>query len=344
VAGPASVGILLSERFLERYTERVERISRETGLRLDRIVLPADPAARVAQAERDRVEIAYFSTDLFPDGARAFFAAVHGAPNLRWVHVFNAGTDHPVFQRLLDRGVRLSASAGASAEPIAQTAIAALLWLARGFPHWQDAQRRRAWERLPEAETPRDLAGQTLLVVGLGGIGREIARLARALGLRTIGVRRSPARPDDPVDELHPPAALSSLLPRADWLALACPLTPETRRLIDARALSLLPRGARILSVGRGEVLDERALVDALAKGHLAGAYLDVFEVEPLPADSPLWVLPNVLLSPHNSAASRGNERRQAESFLANLARFGRGEPLLHEVAAPRAGGAPRAG
>jgi phosphoglycerate dehydrogenase-like enzyme len=338
VADAASTGILLSERFLERYGERVDRISLETGLRLDRIPLPADPAARLGDSARDRIELAYFSTDLFPDGARAFFAAVHGARNLRWVHVFNAGTDHPVFQRLLERGVRLSSSAGASAQPIAQTALAALLWLARGFPHWQDAQRRRAWERLPDAETPRDLSGQTLVIVGLGGIGRELARLARALGLRVIGVRRSPASPDDPVDELHPPAALDQLLPRADWLALACPLTPETRRMIDARALALLPRGARVLSVGRGEVMDEAALAEALAKGHLAGAYLDVFEVEPLPAASPLWDLPNVIVTPHNSAASRGNERRQAESFLANLARFGCGQPLLHEVAPPGAG------
>jgi phosphoglycerate dehydrogenase-like enzyme len=321
----------------------VERVARESGLRLETVVLPADPAARLDEASRARIEIAYFSGDLFPDGARGFFAAVQGAPNLRWLHVFNAGTDHAVFQRLLERGVRLSASAGASAEPIAQTAIAALLWLARGFPHWQDAQRRRAWERLPDREIPRDLRGQTLVVVGLGGIGREIARLARALGLHVIGVRRSPAQEDDPVDELHAPSALPRLLPRADWLALSCPLTPETRRLVDARALALLPRGARILSVGRGEVVDEAALVDALRKGQVGGAYLDVFETEPLPADSPLWDLPNVLVTPHNSAASRGNERRQAESFLANLARFGRGEPLRHEVAPIRTGGSPLA-
>jgi phosphoglycerate dehydrogenase-like enzyme len=110
--------------------------------------------------------------------------------------------------------------------------------------------------------------------------------------------------------------------------------------LIDARALALLPRGARILSVGRGEVVDEAALALALRKGHLGGAYLDVFETEPLPSESPLWDLPNVIVTPHNSAASRGNERRQTESFLANLARFGRGEPLRHEVARVRAGGA----
>jgi phosphoglycerate dehydrogenase-like enzyme len=339
VTDQATTGILLSQRFLERYGDGVDRVERETGLRLERIVLPADPAARIDEGARGRVELAYFSTDLFPDGARGFFAAVQGAPNLRWVHVFNAGTDHPVFQRLLERGIRLSASAGASAEPIAQTAIAALLWLARGFPFWQDAQRRRAWERLQGVRTPRDLRGQTLVVVGLGGIGRELARLARALGLRVIGVRRSAARADDPVDELYPPSALPSLLPRADWLALACPLTPETRHLVDARALALLPRGARVLNVGRGEVVDEAALVDALQKGHLGGAYLDVFETEPLPAESPLWDLPEVIVTPHDSAASRGNERRQAESFLANLARFGRGEPLLHEVEGPRAGG-----
>jgi phosphoglycerate dehydrogenase-like enzyme len=333
VAASATNGLLVSRRFLERYGDALREVEREAGGTLEHIVLGDDPDARLDEATRARIELAYFSGDVFPERARGFFAAALGAPNLRWLHAFNAGVDHPVFQRFLERGVRLTSSAGASAGPIAQTALAGLLWLARGFPRWQDAQRRRAWEPVPPHEVPRDLRGQTLVVVGLGGIGSELARLARAVGLQVIGVRRSPARPDDPVDELAPPTRLRDLLPRADWLALACPLSPETRRMIDADALARLPRGARLLNVGRGELVDEAALVDALRKGHLAGAYLDVFEVEPLPATSPLWELPGVIVTPHNSAASRGNERRQAEAFLANLRHWLRGEPLLHEAA-----------
>ncbi len=332
MAESATSGLLISQRFLERYGDALSEVECLAPGALERIVLGDEPDARLDEAARARIELAYFSTDVFPDRARGFFAAVQGAPNLRWLHVFNAGIDHPVFQRILARGVRVTTSAGASAEPIAQTALAGLLMLSRGFPRWLDSQRRRTWEPLPAHEVPRDLRGQTLLVVGLGGIGRELARLARALGLYVIGVRRSAVPSGEPVDELHPPARLRELLPRADWLALACPLTPDTRRMLDADALARLPRGARLLNVGRGELVDEAALVDALRKGHLAGAYLDVFEVEPLPAASPLWDLPGVIVTPHNSAASRGNERRQAEAFLRNLRHWVRDEPLSNEA------------
>ncbi len=332
MAASATTGLLVSRRFLARYGEELCEVERDAGVGLERIVLEDDADARLDAPTRARIELAYFSGDVFPDRARGFFAATQGAPNLRWLHVFNAGVDHPVFQRFLERGVRLTTSAGASAEPIAQTALAGLLWLARGFPHWQDAQRRRSWEPLRAQEVPRELRGQTLIVVGLGGIGLELARLARALGLHVIGVRRSPARGGEPADEIHPPARLRELLPRADWLALACPLTPETRRMIDADALARLPRGARLINVGRGELVHEAALVDALRAGQLAGAYLDVFEIEPLPAESPLWDLPGVIVTPHNSAASRGNERRQTEAFLRNLRHWLRGEPLAHEA------------
>ena len=324
--------ILLSARMLDRFGESLERAAREGKLALAPVVLPADPAARVAPEACARLEAAYFSGDVFPDGARPFFAATLGAPKLGWLQVFNAGIDHPVFQQFLARGVRVTTASGSAAEPIAQTALAGLLMLARGFPHWQDAQRRRAWEPHPPAEIPRDLRGQTLVVFGLGAIGSALARMARALGLHVIGVRRGAAKGDEPVDELHPPARLRELLPRADWLAIACPLSDETRNAIDADALARLPRGAHLLNVARGGIVDEAALLAALRDGRLAGAYLDVFATEPLPADSPIWSLPNVICTPHNSAASRGNEARQVEIFLDNLARYGRGEPLRNEV------------
>ncbi len=328
----AELGLLVSARVLERHGESLGKAARDGGLELAPIVLPADPDGRVDPGDCARIEAAFFSSDVFPDGARAFFAAALGAPKLRWLQTFNAGVDHPIFARFLERGVRLTSAAGASATPIAQTALAGMLMLARGFPHWLDAQRRRAWEPHPVQQIPRDLHGQALLIFGLGAIGSELARLARALGLYVIGVRRGAARGGEPVDELHTPDRLRELLPRADWLAITCPLSDETRGAIDADALARLPRGARILNVARGEIVDEGALIESLRDGRLAGAYLDVFASEPLPPESPLWSLPNVLATPHNSAASRGNEARQVEIFLDNLARFGRGEPLRNEV------------
>ena len=297
----------------------------------DLFVLPSDPQARLPDADCARVEIAFFSTDVFPDHSRQFFSTVRKAPQLKWLHAFNVGVDHPIFTELLGRGVRVTTSAGSTAQPIAQTAIMGLLALARGFPRWLVAQRGRQWN--PERKLlPPDLHTQTAVVVGLGRIGAEIARLARALGLKVIGIRRSPRRADDPVDELHPPAALPGLLSRCDWLIIACPLTPETRGLVDAQAIAALPKGARVINIARGEIVDEPALIEALKSGHLAGAYLDVFATEPLPPDSPLWELPNVLATPHNSAVAAGNDERVLEIFLANLERWRRGAPLENEV------------
>jgi phosphoglycerate dehydrogenase-like enzyme len=228
--------------------------------------------------------------------------------------------------------VRITTSAGTTAVPIAQTAIAGLLMLARGFPRWLDAQRRHEWKQMRGAAQPPDLAGQTLCVLGLGSIGGEIARLATALGLDVIGIRRSPRRADDPVGEIHPPSGLLQILPRCQWLAIACPLTDETRRMIDAAALARLPAGAHVINVGRGEIVDEGALIAALANGRLGGAYLDVFEKEPLPPQSPLWDMPNVIVSPHNSWAAAGNDLRVLELFEHNFQAWLHGRPLVNEV------------
>lgn len=326
------IALLLSHQFHAQHAARVAAATVREKVPAEFLVLPPDPGARLPDAECARAEIAFFSGDVFPDYSRQFFSAVRKAPQLKWLHAFNVGVDHPIYDELLARGVRVTTSAGSTAEPIAQTAITGLLALARGFPRWMVAQRSRKWD--PERKLlPRDLRGQTAVVVGLGRIGAEIARLARALGLTAIGIRRSPRRAEDPVDELHPPAALPGLLARCDWLIIACPLTPETRGMVNAAMISALPGGARIINVARGEIVSEPALIEALGSGHLAGAYLDVFETEPLPAASPLWDMPNVLVTPHNSAAASGNDERVLEIFLDNLGRWHRGAPLVNEVA-----------
>jgi phosphoglycerate dehydrogenase-like enzyme len=322
--------LLVSPTFLHRYRAQVEQAA--PGLEF--VVLPEDGDARLSDADCALADIAYFSGDIFPGLSRSFFAAAQSAANLKWIHVFNAGVDNPVFQRLLERGIRLTTSSGSTAQPIAQTAIAGMLMLSRGFEHWGEAQSRHAWEPLRAADTPADLAGQTMVVYGLGAIGSEIARLARSIGLYVIGIRRSLLRPGDPVDELRPPWALPELLPRTDWLALACPLTEETRHLIARDQLAALPPTARILNIARGEVIDEDALIEALREKRIAGAYLDVFRTEPLPAESPLWGMPGVIVTPHNSAAALGNEGRASAFFLRNLKAWVAGEPMENEVRA----------
>lgn len=331
--------LLVSHRLHAERGADIAAHARRLGLPLELLVLPADPEARLADADCARLELAFFSEDLFPAHSRQFFSAVRKAPALQWLHVFNAGVDHPIYAEMLQRGVRLSTSAGATAVPIAQTAITGLLMLARNFPRWLRGQRERRWDPARVPDFPRDLVGQTAVVLGLGSIGREIARLARVLGLRIIGIRRSPRREDDPVDELHPPQELAQLLPRADWLIITCPLTAETRGLVDAGLLARLPPGARIINMARGEIIDETALIDALRDGRLGGAYLDVFAKEPLPEASPLWDLPNVLVSPHNSAAAQGNDERVYRMFMANLECWLQGQALGNEVHGRSQGG-----
>ncbi len=307
----------------------VERAGTEP---VELVVLPADAAARLPDDACPRIDIAFFSGDVYPEYSRQFFSAVRKAPGLKWLHVFNAGVDHPIYNEMLERGVRLTTSSGSTAEPIAQTAIAGILWLSRNFHHWMDAQRRHAWEPLRGERAQRDLAGQTVLILGLGHIGAEVARLADALHMKVIGIRRSGVQPGDRALAVYRPEQLDELLPRCDWLVIACPLTLETRGLIEARRLALLPRGACVVNVARGEIVDEPALIGALQTGRLAGAYLDVFQKEPLPSESPLWDMPNVLVTPHNSSAAAGNDERVFEMFVDNLRRWRSGEPLRNEV------------
>jgi len=327
--------LLVSHRFNAGHGAEIAAAAARANLTLELLVLPADREARLADEACARIDLAYFSEDLFPDHARQFFSAIRKAPRLKWLQVFSAGVDHPVYAEMLARGVRITTASGSAAEPIAQTMVAGLLMLARNFPRWLESQKNRVWNPMRVPDSPRDLRGQTALVLGLGHIGTEFARLARVLGLKVIGVRRRPAQPDDHVDELHPPSALNELLPRADWLVVTCPLTDETRGMVDAGMLARLPQGARVINIARGEIIAEPALIAALRSGHLAGAYLDVFEKEPLAPDSPLWDLPCVLVSPHNAAAASGNEQRINRIFLDNLGCWGRSTPLVNEV--PRA-------
>jgi D-2-hydroxyacid dehydrogenase (NADP+) len=311
--------ILVSDQVEARYAARLE----ELAPGVPRVIVGPEAVAGDASA----VEVAFFSGDFFPDRTRDFVLALRDAAGLRWLHTFSAGVDHPWFQVLRKRGVRLSTSSGAHAAPIAHTVLLYLLALARDLPAWMDAQRRHAWER----HRSRDLDDLVLGVVGLGPIGCEVARLGRALGMRVVGTRRTP-RGDEPC-ETWPLARLDELVALADALVLALPLTDETRRILDAGRLGRMKPGAWLVNVGRGGLVDEAALVESLRSGRLGGAGLDVFEVEPLPPESPLWTLPNVIVTPHNSGDTPGNAPRAALIFLENLSRYARGEALRNEVA-----------
>jgi phosphoglycerate dehydrogenase-like enzyme len=253
------------------------------------------------------------------------------APRVRWIQATSAGIGqfvarHGYAERMLD--TVFTTASGVHARPLAEFCIMSMTGFSRGLPRMVRDQRDGRWERFAGF----DLEGKSLLVYGYGAIGTEIGRLARALGMRVIGIRRSGAGDAAAVhaDELHGPGALDELLPRADFLVLAAPHTPETERIVGAAELALLPSGAVLINVGRGALVDETALVESLRSGHLDGASLDVFEEEPLPASSPLWRLPNVFVSPHSAGTSERENERITDLFCDNLRRFLDGEPLLN--------------
>jgi phosphoglycerate dehydrogenase-like enzyme len=253
---------------------------------------------------------------------------LHRAPRLRWVHSTGAGIEHLLVPELLHRPIVLTNSRGLYADSIAEYALAVMLAHAKRLPETLAAQRERRWSPGPT----RDLAGTTLVVVGLGSIGASLARRARAFGMRVVGVRRGGRPAASLADRVYGVGDLASALKEADYLAICCPETPETRGMIGAKELALLPEGAFLVNVARGAILDEAAVIAALRAGRLGGAALDAFEVEPLPTSSPLWTLPGVIVSPHHSGTAIGWERRTIDLFLDNAARFLEGRRLRNVV------------
>lgn len=260
----------------------------------------------------------------------AFYDRLRAASSLRWVHTHAAGADRPIFIELRAQGVVVSTSSGSNADVVALTALAGMLALARHFPLLMQAQRERRWASLMGSGLPRDIEGQVAVLVGWGPVAQALARSLSSLGMKIRVARHA----DAPAGE-HPTATYSrlhTLLPGADWLVIASPLSDATRRLVGERELALLPAHAHLVNVGRGEIVDQQALIEALQSRRLAGAFLDVFEHEPLPAHSPLWGMENVIATPHSAGFSDANERRVAAMFLDNLRRWTRGEALVNQV------------
>ncbi|HVB16930.1 MAG TPA: D-2-hydroxyacid dehydrogenase [Stellaceae bacterium] len=253
------------------------------------------------------------------------------APKLRFIQSIGAGTDQFPRDELAKRGIRLCSARGVNARAVAEHAMALILALARRLPEARDNQRAHVWRGMigDPAGREDELGGKTLLVVGLGDIGGRLARLAKAFEMRVVGLRRDPANGSLMADALYPMGALGTLLPEADFVALTCPLTPETEHLIDGAALARMKPSAHLVNVARGRVVDEAALIEALANGQIAGAALDVTSDEPLLPTSPLWAMEQVLLTPHTAGETRRYEDNVIEILRDNLDRLWRGETQL---------------
>ena len=275
----------------------------------------ADPAA---------LDGFFFSEDLYylQQSVGAFIRLLGTSPP-KWMQTASTGVDHALFAHLLNSGAIVTNSPGVHGSTIAEYVFAYILSHAKRLPQHAANHSERRWAPLQSVE----LAGQTLGIVGYGGIGEACARLAKAFGMRTIGTKRRP--PSTDFLDLHlAPQDLHQLLGASDYVVLCCPLTDETMNLIDASALASMRSHALLINVARGRVVDHQALGDSLSSGGIAGAVLDVAPQEPLPADSPLWDLPNCQITPHDSCHVDSSYMRTAEFFLTNLAHLTAGEPL----------------
>lgn len=237
----------------------------------------------------------------------------------RWIHTLGAGVEAFPFDLLRRSDIVVTNSRGLYADTLGEFAVAAMLWFARDLRRLQRSQAARRWEPF---EVER-LEGKTAGIIGYGGIGQAVGRRAAALGMRVISVRRQQEFGDPTVEDV---------LSESDFVVLSTPLTPKTFRLLSRDRIGLMRNDAVLINVSRGQVVDEQALVEALQRGQIRGAALDVFETEPLPAESPLWALDNVLISPHSADHTADAHHRAMTFFIENLRRYQRGESLENVV------------
>ena len=254
------------------------------------------------------------------------------APRLKFIQSIGAGYDQFPLEALKRRGIRLASAQGVNRNAVSEHAMAHILALTRFIHTGRDNQRRHHWRGMISDISRREdeLGGKTMLIIGLGGIGSRLARLAKAFEMRVLATKRRLATAQVEVDGLYTPDKLPDLLPQADFVVLTCPLTPETENLIDAQALALMKKSAYLINMARGRCVDEPALLEALRQEAIAGAGIDHFWDEPLPADSPFWDLENVLITPHTGGETRRYEDNVIDILLENLDRLWRGERELY--------------
>ena len=285
----------------------------------DRVVGIADENGLAAAAD---AEVAFSGNN--PRRVRQLLDAT---PKLRWYHTVSAGVENMPLPELARRGIVLTNNSGSYDIQIAEHLMAFVFAASRQLHRYRDRQRAREWKD----EEHQELRDATIVVYGMGSIGGEIARLAAAVGMRVIGVRRR-AVPQAGVSRVVTPERLAEVVGEADYLAIAAPLTAETTGAISREVIARMKPSAWLLNIARGAIVDEAALVEALREKRIAGAALDVFVTEPLPPDSPFWTLENVIMTPHRSGDSPRVEQRTLALFAENLRRYKAGEPLLNRV------------
>ena len=292
---------------------------RKTGIRSFQVWNYDDLQKRVPEADVVVVS-GMWKNDIIPK-----------ATNLKFIQSISAGMDQYSKEQLGAKGVRLCSASGVNARAVAEHAIALMLAVSRRLPEARDNQHKKFWRGMIGDLTQREdeIGGKTVLIVGTGKIGGHLAGLCKAFGMKVLGVRRDPSKGTDGADSIHGMADLVKLMPQADYVVLACALTPETTGLMSAAAFAAMKPTATFVNVARGKVADEAALIATLKAGKIAAAAIDVTAEEPLPGPSPLWDLPNVFVTPHTAGETRAYEDNVIDILLENLGRLWKGEKTL---------------
>jgi phosphoglycerate dehydrogenase-like enzyme len=286
----------------------------------DRVLAIADENGLPAAAD---AEVAFSGNN--PRRVRQLLDAT---PKLRWYHTVSAGVENMPLPELAQRGIVLTNNSGSYDVQIAEHLMAFVFAASRQLHRYRDNQRASQWKDHEHQE----LRDATIVVYGMGSIGGEIARLASAIGMRVIGVRRQAASRAPGIDRVVPTDQLAEVVGEADYLAIAAPLTSATRGAVSREVISRMKPTGWIMNIARGAIVDEPAMIEALRAKRIGGAALDVFTTEPLPAESPLWTLENVIITPHNSGSSPRVGERTLALFAENLRRYKAGEPLINRV------------
>jgi phosphoglycerate dehydrogenase-like enzyme len=326
---PAEIPIAITFKLDPGLIDEIKAVDPRIRI-LDFPALVLRPGEALTEEEKQRAKAVLGEAEILFGPNNFPVEYVDSARNLRWFQVINAGVDRMAQDGLLDRGFTVTNVSGLAAVAIAEYCIATMLMLAKGLHKSVRDQERHSWDFRFTGE----VLGKTCGIVGMGAIGRELARRAHAFGMRVVASRRTvgPGASDPDADELLPYSELDRLLAESDYLVLCVPLTEETRGLIGAAELAKMKAGAALVNIARGAVVDQAAMIAALRDGTLAAAALDVVDPEPLPADNPLWDMPNVILTPHISGAVEGYGHRAADLFIANLRRYVAGETLENIV------------
>jgi len=338
MASMADIPVLITVDMPDALLDRLRAVSPHIEIDL----LPTGDASDFTEEQLGEMEVLY---------TRQALPEPEQVPNLRWIQFHWSGIDDFVDHSLLRSDMIVTTLSGAAVPQMAEFALTMMMSLGRHMPNMMQDQREKIWaDNKFTRFRPQELRGSTVGIVGYGNIGREIARICQALGAQVLATKRDLKTLDaggyvleglgdsqaDIPERLYPPQALPSMASECDFLVLTVPLTPETRGLVNEKVFESMKDTAYLIDVSRGGVVDQGALVEALREGTIAGAALDVYPVEPLPESSPLWELPNVILSPHVAGTSGQYLERAADLFAENLRRYVANEPLLNRYDSKR--------